>query len=120
MIRTLIIAIATLTTAISAEKPPPPDAIRVELNDGKIIYPKSMRRDGDVIRATITIPPAPPGGPVTEGEFGWSVKDVFRLFFPKPAVLDTAPDLIAAGRAEEALKKLDQDIKYSRFRRCSF
>jgi hypothetical protein len=112
MIRTLIIAIATLTTAISAEKPPPPDAIRIELNDGKIIYPKSMRRDGDVIRATITIPPAQPGGPVTEGEFGWSVKDVFRLFFPKPAVLDTAPDLIAAGRAEEALKKLDQDIKY--------
>ena len=112
MIRTLIIAITALATAVSAEKPPPPDAIRLELNDGKIIYPKSMRRDGDIIRATVAIPSTQPGAPATEGEFGWSVKDVFRLFFPKPAVLDIAPDLIAAGRAEEALKKLDQDIKY--------
>ncbi len=112
MIRTLIIVIVALTSVAFADKPPGPDAIRIELNDGKIIYPKSMRRDGDIIRATITIPPAQPGGPVTEGEFGWSVKDVFRLFFPKPAVLDTVPDMIAAGRAEEALKQLDPVIKY--------
>ena len=112
MIRTLIIASIALASVAFADKPPGPDAIRIELNDGKIIYPKSMRRDGDVIRATISIPPTQLGGPVTEGEFGWSVKDVFRLFFPKPAVLDTAPDTIAAGRAEDALKQLDPVLKY--------
>lgn len=112
MIRILIIVLVALTSAAFAQKPPGPDAIRIELNDGKIIYPKSMRRDGDVIRATITIPPTQPGGPVTEGEFGWSMKDVFRLFFPKPAVLDTVPDMLAANRAEDALKQLDPVIKY--------
>ena len=110
--RTLFIAALALTSVTFADPPPPPNAIRLELNDGKVIYPKSMRREGDIIRATIVIPPAQPGGPVTEGEFGWPIKEVFRLFFPKPAVLDTVPDLIAAGRAEEALKQLDPVLKY--------
>lgn len=112
MIRTLYIASVALSVVAFAEPPPSPNAIRIELTDGKIIYPKSMRREGDIIRATVLIPPTQPGGPTTEGEFGWPLKEVFRLFFPKPPALDSAPDLIAAGRAEDALKQLDPVIKF--------
>lgn len=112
MIRKLIIATFALASVAFAQKPPSPDAMRIELKDGKIIYPKSMRREGDVIRAVIVIPPAQPGAPATEGEFGWSVKDIFKLFFPKPAVLDTVPDMLAANRPEEAMKALDPVIKF--------
>ena len=48
----------------------------------------------------------------TTGDFGFALKDIFKLDFPKPAVLDTTPDLIADGKAEEALSRLEPVIKY--------
>lgn len=84
----------------------------LHMKDGRILAAKQMRREKDTIVATIEIPPKEVGGEVTQGDFGFPLTDIFRLEFPKPAVLDKAPDLIADGKAEEALGQLDASLKY--------
>ena len=84
----------------------------VHLKDGRIVPAKQLRRDKDTIVATVEIPAKEQGGQPTTGDFGFALNDIFRLDFPKPAVLDTAPGLIADGKAEEALTKLDPVLKF--------
>jgi tetratricopeptide (TPR) repeat protein len=84
----------------------------LHLKDGRIIPAKQMRREKDTIVATLEIPPKEAGGQATTGDFGFPLSDIFRLDFPKPAVLDTAPDLIADGKAEEALGKLEPAMRF--------
>lgn len=86
--------------------------MNLHLKDGRILSPKQMRREKDAIVATIEIPAKEQGGKPTMGDFGFALTDIFRLEFPKPAALDTAPNLIADGKAEEALSKLEPVIKY--------
>ena len=86
--------------------------ISLHLKDGRILPSKQMRRDRDTIIATMEIPAKEQGGKPTTGDFGFSLKDVFKLDFPKPAILDTAPELIADGNAEEALSKLEPVVRY--------
>jgi tetratricopeptide (TPR) repeat protein len=84
----------------------------VHLKDGRILPAKQLRREKDTIIATLDIPSKEPGGKPTTGDFGFPLKDIFKLDFPKPAVIDTAPDLIGDGKAEEALASLEPAIKY--------
>ena len=84
----------------------------LHLKDGRILPTKQMRREKDNIIATLEIPAKEQSGKPTTGDFGFALKDIFKLDFPKPSVLDTAPDLIADGKAEEALSKLEPVIKY--------
>ncbi|MEO6787727.1 MAG: hypothetical protein ABI318_16485 [Chthoniobacteraceae bacterium] len=84
----------------------------VHLKDGRILPAKQLRRDKDTIIATMEIPAKEQGGKPTSGDFGFPLKDIFKLDFPKPSALDTAPDLIADGKAEEALGKLEASVKY--------
>ena len=84
----------------------------VHMKDGRIVPAKQLRREKDTIVATVEIPAKEQGGQPTTGDFGFAISDIFRLDFPKPAVLDTAPGLIADGKAEEALTKLDPVVKY--------
>jgi len=86
--------------------------IDLHLKDGRILPTKQMRRDRDNIIATMEIPAKAPGGSPTTGDFGFPLKDVFKLDFPKPAILDTAPELIADGNSEEALTKLEPVVRY--------
>jgi tetratricopeptide (TPR) repeat protein len=71
-----------------------------------------MRRDKDTIVATLEIQAKEQGGVPTAGDFGFALTDIFRLEFPKPSILDSAPDLIAEGKAEEALGKLEPSLKF--------
>lgn len=103
--RAFLLLILALAAGASAQT-------NLHLKDGRILAPKQMRRDKDTIVATLEIPPKEPGGVATRGDFGFALTDIFRLEFPKPAVLDKAPDLIADGKAEEALGQLDPVIKY--------
>ncbi len=84
----------------------------IHFKDGRIATAKQMRRDKDFIVATVEIPAKEPGGQPTTGDFGFPLADIFKLDFPKPAVLDTAPALIADGKAEQALTQLDPVLKF--------
>ncbi|MEQ1853668.1 MAG: hypothetical protein ABMA01_19000 [Chthoniobacteraceae bacterium] len=84
----------------------------LHLKDGRILSAKQLRRDKDTIIATLEIPPKEQGGQPTKGDFGFAITDIFKLEFPKPAVLDTAPELIADGKAAEALDKIEPVLKY--------
>lgn len=86
--------------------------IPMHLKDGRILPAKQLRRDKDTIIATLEIPAKEPGGKPTAGDFGFPLKDIFKLDFPKPGVLDTAPDLVADGRIDDALKQIDPVLKY--------
>jgi tetratricopeptide (TPR) repeat protein len=106
MMRALILLLATAVLA-SAQAP----LLQIHLKDGRIIAPTRMRRDKDTIIATLDIP-GQAGAPGTKGDFGFALTDIATLVFEKPSALDTAPELIAAGKAEEALEKLDPVIKF--------
>ena len=85
---------------------------RIQLKDGRVIDARQMRRERDTIIATVTIPPTQPGGTPTVGDVGFALDTIATLQFPKPSALDTTPNLIAAGKAEEALAQIQPVIKY--------
>lgn len=86
-------------------------AQQIHLKDGRVIPTKAMRRDKDTIIATVEIP-AQQGQPVKTGDFGFPLTEIATLQFGKPASLDTAPTLIAAGKPDEALEQLQPVVKY--------
>jgi tetratricopeptide (TPR) repeat protein len=105
MMRAFLLITLALVAGTSAQT-------NLHLKDGRILAAKQMRREKDTIIATLEIPPKEPGGVATKGDFGFPLTDIFRLEFPKPSALDTAPDLIAAGKAEEALGQIEASLKY--------
>jgi hypothetical protein len=68
------------------------------LKDGKRVTPKSIRRQGDNIMAQS---PSVAGAPAVQGEVGYPLAQIEKIEFPEPAVLKTAPDLLANGKAAE-------------------
>lgn len=90
----------------------PLDPPRLELADGRILYPKAMRRERDNIIATLETPPAQPGGTPGRGDFGFALKDIYTLYFPKPAVIDKGPEMISGGRAAQALTLIETELKF--------
>jgi tetratricopeptide (TPR) repeat protein len=84
----------------------------LHLKDGRVLPAKQLRREKDTIIATMEIPSKEPGGKPTTGDFGFPLKDIFKLDFPKPAILDAAPDMIADGKADQALATLESALKF--------
>jgi tetratricopeptide (TPR) repeat protein len=105
MIRAVLLLTLALAAVASAQ-------VNLHMKDGRILSAKQLSREKDAIVATLEIPPKEPGGAATKGDFGFALADIFRLEFPKPPALDRAPDLIADGKAGEALAQLDSSLKY--------
>ena len=85
-------------------------AQNLHLKDGRILPTKQMRRDKDTIIATMEIPAKEQGGKPTTGDFGFPLSEIFKLDFPKPPILDAAPELIADGKAEDALGRIETAV----------
>jgi tetratricopeptide (TPR) repeat protein len=79
------------------------------MRDGKRVTAKTLRRQGDNIMAGS---PSVDGAAALQGEVGYPLAQIERLEFPEPAVLKTAPEQIAAGKAAEALTALEPVINY--------
>jgi tetratricopeptide (TPR) repeat protein len=103
--RALLFLLLTLGSAVAQT------GLQIHLKDGRVVAPLQMRRDKDTIIATLEIQQKA-GGPMTKGDFGLPLSDISTLVFPKPAVLDTVPNLIADGKAEEALEQLEPVVQY--------
>ena len=73
---------------------------------------KGLRRQGDQILATVEIAPAEQGKPAQVGELGYAVSQIAKIDFPEPPILRAAPDLIASGKAADALTQLEPVVKY--------
>jgi tetratricopeptide (TPR) repeat protein len=86
--------------------------VDVHLKDGRRLVAKALRRDRDQIVLTLPTPPKEPNGKPGTGDFGFPLSNVFKLDFPKPGTLYTATDLIASGKADEALKQLEPVVAY--------
>jgi hypothetical protein len=104
-LRALLLLLASVTLAFGQSN------LQIHLKDGRIISVLKMRRDRDTIIATLSIP-GQAGAAATQGDFGFPLSDIATLAFAKPQALDTAPELIAAGKAEEALDQLSKVIEY--------
>ncbi len=90
----------TLTLAAHAQS--------LVFKDGKVLaVGKDLRRQGDMLFTLVELSGAAPGQPARTGEVGYAVAQIARLELPPPALLKTAPELLAQGKAAEALAQLD-------------
>jgi tetratricopeptide (TPR) repeat protein len=81
------------------------------LKDGKVVaVGKDLRRQGDTLFTLVELSGATPGQPAMTGEVGYAVAQIARLNLPPPAFLKTVPDLLAQGKAAEALAQLDPSL----------
>ena len=93
----------------------PLSAQNILMKDGRTIIAKSLRRQGDLIMATVEITPATTGdksAPAQTGEVGYALAQINRLDFPEPAQMRTVPELILAGRMPEALAQIEPVVKF--------
>jgi tetratricopeptide (TPR) repeat protein len=81
----------------------------VLLKDGKRVSTKALRRAGDSIMATN---PAVDGAAPLQGEVGYPISQIEKIEFPEPAVLKTAANLLASGKAGEALSQSESAFAY--------
>ncbi|MCE9609154.1 MAG: tetratricopeptide repeat protein [Chthoniobacter sp.] len=108
-------SLACRSGAQTAPTAPAPQTLNILLKDGKTIVTKGLRRQGDTIMATVDIRIPGSGtepAKVQTGELGYPVDKIAKLDFPEPAVLQTVPDLIASGKAGEALTQLEPVVRY--------
>jgi len=83
------------------------------LKDGRKIAAKGLRRQGNVIMATVDRPGSEEVvGTKAMGEVGYSISQIAKIEFPKPAQLTTAPYLILEGKPGEALAQIEPVIRY--------
>ena len=91
------------------------EAQNILLKDGKTIVTKGIRRQGEMIMATVEISiPASGDSPAKTqtGEMGYALKLIAKLDFPEPAQLRTVPDLLVAGKTAEALAQIEPVVRY--------
>jgi len=74
--------------------------ITIATTDGKIVSASAVRRSGGNVMATVQIGT---GG----GEIGYAVSSISKIDFPQPPQLTTAADLLAHGKAGEALAQIN-------------
>ena len=88
-------------------------AQNIIMKDGTVVVTKGVRRQGDTIMATIDLASgqAQPGTGAT-GEFGYPISQIQKIDFPEPPEIKTAADLIAAGKATDALAQIEPVGKY--------
>ena len=105
--KTLRILALLLGTALAAQAD-----INIQKKDGTTQAAKALRRDKDNIIATIEIPPAKPGDAVQTGDVGIPLAQITKIEFGEPAALKTAPELLIAGKMDEAMAQIDLALKY--------
>jgi tetratricopeptide (TPR) repeat protein len=76
------------------------------LRDGMSVPTQGLRRDGATVLARIQTAAG------TSGEAGYPVDNIARIEFPEPPQLKTAPDLMKAGKASEAVNQLEPAATY--------
>jgi tetratricopeptide (TPR) repeat protein len=79
------------------------------LKDGKRVAAKSLRRQGDNIMAQS---PSVAGGQAVQGEVGYPLSQIEKIEFAEPAILKGAGELIATGRAADALTQIEPALNY--------
>ncbi len=87
-------------------------AQNIQLKDGKTVVAKTLRRQGDMIMATVEISPATSERSAVTGEMGYALTQIAKLDFPEPAQMRTVPELILAGKMAEALAQIEPVVKY--------
>lgn len=86
--------------------------INIQKKDGTTQAAKALRREKDNIIATIDIPPAKPGDAVVTGDVGIPLAQIAKIEFGEPAALKSAPELLIAGKTDEALAQIELALKY--------
>jgi tetratricopeptide (TPR) repeat protein len=81
----------------------------LQMNDGRRITGKSVRRQGDSIMVQS---PSVDGAQAVQGEVGYPLGQIQRIEFPEPSILKQAPEAIAQGRAEAVLASVEQGLVY--------
>ncbi len=87
-------------------------AQNILLKDGRVIATKGVRRWGDTIMATVDAPAANTGAPGRTAELGYPITQIAKIDFPRPPQLKEAGDLLAQGKAADALSRLEPLLKY--------
>lgn len=82
-------------------------AQNIVLKDGKIIPGTRLRREGATVVTTINIGNAP-------GEIGYAVANIASIEFPTPPQLKEASSLIAAGKIDQAIERIDAVMNVQR------
>jgi hypothetical protein len=85
-------------------------AQNIIMKDGKVIAAKNLRRQGDMIMATVDLATGTTGQ--ASGEFGYPIAQIDKIDFPEPPEIKSAGELIAAGKAADALTQLEPVVKY--------
>ncbi len=88
--------------AANAAAPP----ITIYIKDGRTISTTGVRLAGTALMAKVKLDNG------SEGEAGYEVSSLARVDFPDPGQLKIASDLLAQGRAEDALKQLGPVLAY--------
>ena len=94
--------------ARAQQSTPPPKAaygINLDLNDGRQIAATGFRLEGDTLLATQRVEAG-------TGEIGYPLAAVKKVEFPNPGQLATAANLLAAGKAADALTQIDPIVAY--------
>jgi hypothetical protein len=87
-------------------------AQNIVMKDGKVITARSLRRQGETIIATVTLPGGEAGKPAKTGDLGFPLAQIARLDFPEPTIFKTAADLITQGKGADVIAQLDPVVKY--------
>lgn len=106
----LCLAVGVLTgTMLPCRAQPAPTAapgITIYLKDGRNVTTTGVRLAGTALMAKVKLDNG------TEGEAGYEVSNLARVDFPDPGQLKIASDLLAQGRADEAVKQLAPALAY--------
>ena len=118
----LLLSAAFLLSLVQAGFAQAPDPGRIFMNDGRILTPTAMRRNGDDILATFPRQEKSADGTITnipnsEIQVGIKLAEIAKLDFVKPPIIDAAPKAIAEGKAEALLKAMQPEVdRFAGFR----
>ena len=80
--------------------------ITLYLKDGRSVPTAGLRREGRALMAKVKLDNG------SDGEAGYDLTNITRVDFPDPGQLKIASDLLAQGRADDALKQLAPVLAY--------
>ena len=118
----LLLSAAFLLSLVQGASAQAPDPGRIFMNDGRILTPIAMRRNGDDILATFPRQEKSADGTITnvpnsEIQVGIKLTEIAKLDFAKPPIIDAAPKAIAEGKAEALLKAMQPEVdRFAGFR----
>lgn len=100
----------------AAPAQPAAPALTINLKDGKTVTASSLRRLGENVMATVPFTrQAGATGPASSTatvELGYPVSSIAKIDFPEPPQLKAATDMLAHGKAAEALGEIQPIVTY--------